>query len=165
MSTWQALSKNPSVYRRAVRPGPTRHAAATHAARAPGLVVPPPRVAAPVRDGWHVFDARIILHFQADTKYTAFVVEGREYIISESLQALEQRLQPHGFMRVHRGALVNLFAVRAVHRQGRQTSLELISGTAVPVSRRLAPDVLGALSIDLPQSTAIPAKIVLGVPQ
>ena len=140
-----------------------RYVSAAHNARTPSWLIPPPRIAAPVKDGWHVFDARIISQFRADTKYTTFSVEGREYIISESLQALEQRLRPHGFMRVHRGALVNLVAVRAVHRKGRQASLELASGTAVPVSRRLAQEVFEALGIDLSQKTLIQGKHYLRV--
>lgn len=162
MTTLQALFNDTSWRHGDMRRIP-RRAFGAQSARRPTLLVSPPRIAAPVKDGWHVFDARIIAQFRADTKYTTFVIEGREYMISEPLHALEQRLRPHGFLRVHRAALVNLSAVQALLRHGRQASLELASGTAVPVSRRLTPDVYRALGITFPPKLAIRGKAYLRV--
>ena len=100
-----------------------------------------PRLAA--RDGstLHVFDARDIARISARDKYAVFVLDGREYVLDESLTALEGRLAAHEFVRVHRGELVNLGRVVALHGSEGAAELELADGTRAPVSRRLLPEV------------------------
>lgn len=96
----------------------------------------PPRVNARRGTSVHVFDAREIGRFFAADKYTVFVHEGEEYLLDESLSALEARLGDHGFVRVHRRELVRLDRIRALHADGAAHRLELADGTSVPVSRR-----------------------------
>lgn len=119
------------------------------------VTVQVPRVAAQVKGQWHVFDARTISLFTADTKYTSFHAQGREHIISETLASLEQRLAPHGFLRVHRGTLLNTAHVRGVQREGRRLALVLNDGQVVLASRRLTPAVLRALGIERPTDPAL----------
>lgn len=54
---------------------------------------------------------------------------GQKYWTNESLTQLEQRLDPHGFMRIHRNSMVNLTAQFAIksHHSGR---LKLLFGFA-----------------------------------
>lgn len=85
-----------------------------------------------------IVDAATIRSFRARDKYASFVVDGRELLTEESLVALEERLAPLGFMRVHRAALVRLSAVRALSLHEGSHSLRLDDGEVVPVSRRLA---------------------------
>lgn len=96
----------------------------------------PPRVSARRGSTVHVFDARVIGRFFAADKYTVFVHEGEEYLLDESLSALEARLADHGFVRVHRRELVRLDRIRALHADAPGHRLELADGTTVPVSRR-----------------------------
>ncbi len=62
---------------------------------------------------------------------------GRDYLLRQPLDRLEERVGGHGFMRVHRGALVRLAAVRAVwDGDGGGGVAELVSGARVAVARR-----------------------------
>jgi two-component system, LytTR family, response regulator len=74
---------------------------------------------------------------EAAGNYTQLWVGTRSYFLRESLQLLEERAQKHGFIRVHRRALVRLDAVRelARTRTGALTAV-LQSGVRVPISRR-----------------------------
>ncbi|HZO11896.1 MAG TPA: response regulator transcription factor, partial [Polyangiaceae bacterium] len=64
------------------------------------------RVVAREGDTLRVFDASRIPRFYASDKYSVFCSEGREYLLEESLNNLEERLSD--FVRVHRGELVSL---------------------------------------------------------
>lgn len=73
---------------------------------------------------------------------------GRPYLLRESLDALEVRLEPEGFIRAHRGALVRVGAVQVLRRnaEGAMT-LVLASGAKVPVSRRRVAAVADAIAL------------------
>jgi two-component system LytT family response regulator len=60
------------------------------------------------------------------------VVDGR-HLIRASLATMEQRLSTEQFVRVHRGALVNIEAVRELRDGG--NVLLLTDGTIIPISR------------------------------
>jgi len=64
------------------------------------------------------------------------------YLLRDSIRRLEPRLAAHGFVRVHRSALVNLARVRELRRPAqREWCLVLDDGTELPISRRLRPDI------------------------
>jgi DNA-binding LytR/AlgR family response regulator len=92
-------------------------------------------------------DAREVACFHAEEKYVRFEASGREHLVRESLDALEARLAPLGFVRAHRGALVRVSAVEAFD-QGGGGSLVLTTGERVPVSRRALATVREALGLD-----------------
>lgn len=98
---------------------------------------PVPRITANDGGALHIFDAREIERLTAANRYVVFHREGREYLLDESLNTLEERLGPHDFVRVHRAELVNLRRVRTLQRVAGGAELELESGALVPVSRRL----------------------------
>jgi two-component system LytT family response regulator len=93
----------------------------------------PARVTSLERGTLRVFDASRIARFRASDKYTLFECDDGEHVSADSLHTLEERLAPHGFLRVHRSELVNLARVRCLHPDN---ELELDDGTRVPVSRR-----------------------------
>jgi two-component system LytT family response regulator len=68
---------------------------------------------------------------------------GGPHVVRESLAAIEARLDPQRFVRVHRSAVVNLERVREVRpaRSG-DGSVLLESGAVVPLSRRHAERLL-----------------------
>ncbi|TPV96021.1 MAG: LytTR family transcriptional regulator [Myxococcales bacterium FL481] len=68
-----------------------------------------------------------------------------EYVLNDSLQRLEARFGGFDFLRVHRGALVNLGYVVAVQRKGRIAQVELQSGRRVDVARRCIASVMRRL--------------------
>jgi DNA-binding LytR/AlgR family response regulator len=65
-----------------------------------------------------------ILYFQADSKYTLVVTADAEAVIRTPIQELARRLDPEVFCQIHRGTIVNLAEVAAVHRHANGT-LEL----------------------------------------
>ncbi len=100
-----------------------------------------PRITATEGSTARVFDARDIDRFSAANRYVRFVVDDREELLDESLNALEERLVSHDFIRVHRAELVNLRFVVALRRLGGSTEVQLASGARVQVSRRLLPEL------------------------
>lgn len=91
-------------------------------------------------------DARDVPWFWADDKYTCFAADGEQHTIRESLDALELRLAPYSFIRVHRGALVQRRAISAFDSKDGGT-LVLTTGDQVPVSRRALAKVRAALGL------------------
>ncbi len=91
-------------------------------------------------------DARQVEVFSADKKYVAFTLDGEELLTRESLDALETRLGPLGFLRASRGSLVRRDAITAYDAADGGT-LVLESGARVEVSRRAAPAVRAALGL------------------
>jgi DNA-binding LytR/AlgR family response regulator len=81
--------------------------------------------------------------FTATDKYTQLIVEGRELLVRDSLDTLEERFAPLGFVRVHRSALVRKDAVVSVG----EGELELKSGAKVEVSRRRSAELKRALGL------------------
>jgi DNA-binding LytR/AlgR family response regulator len=108
---------------------------------------PQPRITARSGGTVHVIDASEITHFHATDKVTIFVHEGRELVLDDSLNALEERLGAQGFFRTHRSELVNLAAVRALHTEGSSTSVELRDGSRAAVGRRVVAELKRRLGI------------------
>jgi two-component system LytT family response regulator len=96
----------------------------------------PVRLSARCSGSTRLFDPTEIGRIQASEKYALFRHAGREFVLDDSLSALEARLAGAGFLRVHRGELVNLAQVRALHVEDGAASVELSDGQRVPVSRR-----------------------------
>jgi DNA-binding LytR/AlgR family response regulator len=94
------------------------------------------RVTSTARGMIEVFDPSLITRFWSSQKYTLFLVDGEERLTEEPLLALETRLAGHGFLRVHRGELVRIDAVRALRviLDGHEAILS--DGQHVRVSRR-----------------------------
>lgn len=78
-----------------------------------------------------------ILAVASEDNYVRVRAAGRDYLQRATLAAVEKVLRPAGFLRVHRGHLVNPAQVREVGgRDPRRLALTLSDGSSVPVSRR-----------------------------
>jgi DNA-binding LytR/AlgR family response regulator len=139
----QALDK----VRRGAAAGPDRLDALFQRLLGPGGQAPLARISARRGDAVHLFDPAEIVRFSAAGGYTSFQRDGREFLLDESLNQLEQRLAPLGFLRVHRAELVRLDAVRALHGEHGSTQVELSDGQRAPVSRRLVAELRRRLGI------------------
>jgi two-component system LytT family response regulator len=117
------------------------------AASTPSGTAPPERLIVPGMDGLTVLNLAEIDLIEADDYYAAIHARGRRFLIREALSALERRLAAHGFVRVHRSAIVPLAKVVELHREsGTGTgALLLRSGARVTVSRRRMAGVEEAL--------------------
>jgi DNA-binding LytR/AlgR family response regulator len=60
-----------------------------------------------------------ILYFQADNKYTLVVTDTLRSLISRPIRELVSQLDPDMFLQIHRGTVVNVNAIEAVHRDFR----------------------------------------------
>lgn len=67
--------------------------------------------------------------------------EGKEFLVDYTLQELEQRLPEGQFVRVHRGALVNMHAIESYGAEDGVLVLRLKDGTRVEASERRAAEV------------------------
>lgn len=75
-------------------------------------------------------------YIAASGPYAELVVGGRRHLIRETMQALEDRLDPDRFMRVHRSAIVQLDRVDTLLRgAGGDYEIQLEDGTRLRVSR------------------------------
>lgn len=91
-----------------------------------------------------------ILYIMAKDDYTYLHTDGERYLSTLSLSALEKKLEPNGFFRVHRRFLVNLASVREVVPMYGGTLLLTLTdseGTQVPVSRRRVSTLKKALGL------------------
>ncbi len=84
-----------------------------------------------------------VLFFLADQKYVTVRHLGGDELIEESLRSLEEEFAPD-FVRIHRNALVAARHIASIERSGDgQYTVRLRGhGEELPVSRRLATDVL-----------------------
>jgi DNA-binding LytR/AlgR family response regulator len=57
-----------------------------------------------------------VLYFEADDKYTRVVTRNVESLVRIAISELEAQLDPELFQRIHRGTIVNLRAIKAIHK-------------------------------------------------
>jgi two-component system LytT family response regulator len=91
-----------------------------------------------LRDGSRVllFDQRDIDWLSADGDYVRVHVKGRNYLVRHTMRAMESRLDPQQFARVHRSTIVNVARVAEIRRRGeRDFQVVLTDGTRVRMSR------------------------------
>jgi DNA-binding LytR/AlgR family response regulator len=81
-----------------------------------------------------------ICYFQADNKYTQVVTANGQSLINKTIKDLLEELDPQVFLQIHRGTVVNINAVAAVHRDVRgRLRVELRQRKeALPVSASFA---------------------------
>ncbi len=79
-----------------------------------------------------------IQHISADRDYAHLHTADQRYLSNHGIGALEQKLDPKHFIRVHRSHIVQLAAIREIEKYGKGYSVLLASGERVPVSRGYA---------------------------
>jgi two-component system LytT family response regulator len=82
----------------------------------------------------------------ADDYYVAVHAGGRRHLLRESMASLEARLDHARFVRVHRGAMVNIDRIRELRTSNGDAILVLQDGTRLPVSRRRRSALMAALA-------------------
>ena len=70
---------------------------------------------------------RDIEWIEAADYYVCLHVGGKRHLLRETIKALEAKLDPNKFVRLHRSAIVNLDHVREIHRDGRSDGWVLLS--------------------------------------
>lgn len=72
-----------------------------------------------------------ILYFEGQANYLAIHTSGEEYRMRSTMTGLEEELKNSGFLRIHKGFLVNLEHVRILKTEG----LELDNGEVLPIGK------------------------------
>ena len=81
---------------------------------------------------------------QAASNYVNLHVRGRDYPLRSTMAALEPRLDPSRFVRVHRSYMVNLDCLAEIEPlDSGDARLRMRDGSAVPCSRRYRPALRG----------------------
>ncbi|HEX5829735.1 MAG TPA: LytTR family DNA-binding domain-containing protein [Gemmatimonadaceae bacterium] len=95
------------------------------------------RLLVPTAHGELVLSPEEIDWIGAEDYYAAVHARGRRHLLRESLAALEARLDPRRFVRVHRSAIVNVARVAALRAAAAGgAAVVRRDGTTLPVSRR-----------------------------
>ena len=105
-----------------------------------------------VRSGakYVVFDTDRIVAVLAQDHYATILVDGRELLAEDSLDKLMSRLKDDRFLRVHRGAILNLNFVQELVQEGDRKYVALLAGapgTRVPISRDRLDELKARLGI------------------
>lgn len=106
------------------------------------------RLAIKIGARFEVFDPLKISHASVVDHYTSLYIEGRELLADDSLEALMQRLDPNLFIRVHRGAAINIKFLKELKREGDRKYLAILNdGRQIQVSRERLPILKARLGL------------------
>jgi two-component system, LytTR family, response regulator len=95
----------------------------------------PQRIASRLGDRVTLLDLDTVSHFHASDRLTYAVSDGKDHVVDETLAALERRLDPALFVRIHRSALVNIRFITELRGDGAGLVVVLRGDTQLPVSR------------------------------
>jgi two-component system LytT family response regulator len=94
------------------------------------------RIAVQMRGKMRIVPVSQIEYVTASGQYVEIHAGTHRYIVRESLQRLEERLDPEHFIRVHRSAIVRLSLVDTLLRsEGSDYQIQLKGGIRLPVGR------------------------------
>ncbi|MEM9328992.1 MAG: LytTR family DNA-binding domain-containing protein [Bacteroidota bacterium] len=83
-------------------------------------------------EGLHIIDIPDICWCHAEGSYTDFQMHnGEKLTISKHLKTYENMLADHGFLRVHRSYLVNIYAISKLERQ--KGEIQMKNGMTLPI--------------------------------
>jgi two-component system, LytTR family, response regulator len=73
-----------------------------------------PRIAFKAKGRILLMDLSAILAIEAEGNYVSLQHERNPYLVHESLSSMAEKLNPYGFIRIHRSAIVNTSAVEEI---------------------------------------------------
>jgi DNA-binding LytR/AlgR family response regulator len=112
---------------------------------APPEAVADPRIAVELGGTTRYVQRADIVYVEAQGDYVRLHTRTAGHLVRTPLATLEERWADDGFLRVHRGFLVNVGFVEQLRSTGGAITLDLGQGQSVPVSRRFSPAVRDAL--------------------
>ena len=93
------------------------------------------KIALPTMDGLQMISIEAIISCESDDNYTRLVLKtGKKLLVTRSLKEIEESLEQHSFLRVHRSYLVNLNEIEK-YIKGEGGYLTMSDGSTVDVSR------------------------------
>lgn len=94
---------------------------------------------APSRGALVRLEAKDIDRITGEDDYARLHCGAKSYLVAERLYAIEQRLGPERFVRVHRSTLVNVDHINALEPHAGSWSVRLLSGERVAIGRSFLP--------------------------
>ncbi|MGA7855434.1 MAG: LytTR family DNA-binding domain-containing protein [Candidatus Acidiferrales bacterium] len=73
-----------------------------------------PRIAFKAKGSIILLDLADILAVQAESNYVSLQHRANSYLVHESLSSIAEKLEPYGFIRIHRSVVVNISAVEEI---------------------------------------------------
>ena len=73
-----------------------------------------PRIAFKAKGKILLLDLADIMAVQAEGNYVSLQQRANSYLVHESLSSMAEKLEPHGFIRIHRSVVVNISAVEEI---------------------------------------------------
>jgi two-component system LytT family response regulator len=109
------------------------------------------RLAVKVGNKYEVFDSNSIAVALSRDHYTALMVDGRELLSDDSLESIHARLDQSRFIRVHRGAVINIKFLKELKREGDRKYTAILNDktqSQVQVSRERLPQLKKILGLE-----------------
>lgn len=96
----------------------------------------------------HLLDTGGISHVEAFDYYVKIHVEGRFFLLRETMKKMEEQLPGESFVRIHKSFIVNLGYVKALHPlHNHEYEVELKNGVRLKVSRNLKAGLMDRLGL------------------
>ena len=76
-----------------------------------------------------------VLRIEAYGDYSKLVTEEKVYVSNYGISTLEEKLNASVFIRVHRSSIINLNAVKELHKYSKSYDITMKNGDVVRVSR------------------------------
>jgi DNA-binding LytR/AlgR family response regulator len=73
---------------------------------------------------------------EAEGEYVRLHLEDRSFLLRNSISALADKLSAHGFVRIHRSAIINAARLSAVHSSRSGVQAVMASGASLAVGRK-----------------------------
>jgi hypothetical protein len=107
------------------------------------------RLAVRDRTGRHFVELASVDRIDAADHYLAFRSAGRDHLLRGSLSALEARLDPAEFVRVHRSTILRVASISAVRARGKGDQvIELHDGSRTMLGRSYQDSLRARLALD-----------------
>lgn len=111
----------------------------------------PVRLAVKIGVKYEVLDPQQIIAAVAKDHYTALMMNEREVLSDDSLEIILTRLDPHFFIRAHRGAILNARHIKELKREGDRKYMAIMNDkikSEIPISRERLPYIKKFLGMD-----------------
>jgi two-component system LytT family response regulator len=108
-----------------------------------------PRIALKLSGQVHFLRPDELKWIEAEGDYVNVHTQLRSHLVKETMQALEKRLEPHGFLRIHRSAIVNLDKIaKLVAADNGDYEVLLNDGLSLKVGRNYRDALFARMKVD-----------------
>ncbi|TBW25906.1 LytTR family DNA-binding domain-containing protein [Gramella sp. KN1008] len=100
------------------------------------------------KDTTQLIDLSSVLYFSSDQHYIELVLSDHKHLIRESMQKLEQKLDPNQFIRIYRSTIINInFIEEIIHCDYSDIQIRMTNSEVLKVGRSYKKQVIDFLGI------------------